>query len=331
MVLCLLTACDAAPYALRGAGRAAVEINQLWWFMLIVGTLIYVGVMGLLVRAYLRKRRGLPTHEQRPVTAAAADLERASGSGPRLIILGGIVMPAIVLAAVYAFTLETLWAISGQQRAEPLTIEVVGHQWWWEVRYPAQGIISANELYIPVGEPVRIELTSEDVIHSFWVPELHGKLDMIPGRTNSFWLEATEAGEYWGLCAEFCGIQHTNMLYLVIAEPAEEFDVWLQEQQRPPAAPTTDLARQGQQIFLDSACGSCHAIAGSDARGRLGPDLTHFASRRTLASGILENNLGNLSGWLINPQHIKPGNLMPSSDLSGPELQALLAYLKTLE
>ncbi len=332
LLLCLLTACDAAPSALRGAGRAAVEINQLWWFMLITGTVIYVGVMGLLLLAYRRRRnRKATTGESAPLTAAARDLEPSSASGIRMIVLGGIVMPSLVLSAVYAFTLETLWSISGQQRPEPLVIEVIGHQWWWEVRYPAQGIITANEIMLPVGQPVRIELTSEDVIHSFWVPELHGKLDMIPGRTNSFWLEATEAGEYWGLCAEFCGIQHANMLYLVIAQPQAEFDAWLTAQQSAPPAPTSDLARQGQQIFMDASCDSCHAIAGTAAAGRLGPDLTHLASRRTLASGILENNIGSLGGWIINPQHIKPGNLMPSNDLSGPQLQALLAYLATLD
>ncbi len=309
-----------------------MEINQLWWFMLITGTVIYVGVMGLLLLAYRRRRSDKVAVDVRePLTAAAQTLEPSTTGGTRMIVLGGIVMPSLVLSAVYAFTLETLWSISGQQRPEPLTIEVVGHQWWWEVRYPAQGIITANELYLPIGQPVRIELTSEDVIHSFWVPELHGKLDMIPGRTNSFWLEATEAGEYWGLCAEFCGIQHANMLYLVIAQPQAEFDAWLTAQQSPPSAPITKLASQGKQIFMDASCASCHAIAGTDAAGRLGPDLTHLASRRTLASGILENNIGSLGGWILNPQHIKAGNLMPSSDLSGPQLQALLAYLATLE
>ncbi len=337
--LCLLTACATAPSALRGAGRAAVEINQLWWFMLVTGSAIYVGVMSLLLMAYRRNRAAAPTDAtvstEAPLTAAARDLVPAAAGSTRLIILGGIVMPSIVLSAVYAFTLETLWSISGQfwgqQRPEPLTIEVIGHQWWWEVRYPAHGIITANELYLPVDQPVRIELTSEDVIHSFWVPELHGKLDMIPGRTNSFWLEANEPGDYWGICAEFCGIQHANMLYLVLARPQAAFDEWLAAQQVPPSAPTTELARQGQQIFFEATCDRCHAIAGTAAAGRLGPDLTHLASRRTLASGILDNNIGSLGGWILNPQHIKPGNLMPSSDLSGPELQALLAYLATLE
>jgi cytochrome c oxidase subunit 2 len=199
------------------------------------------------------------------------------------------------------------------------------------VVYPDQGIITANEIYIPVGEPVRIELTSEDVNHSFWVPELHGKLDMIPGRTNVFWLEAEQAGDFWGICAEFCGVQHANMLFLVIAQPADDFDTWLAAQQQAAVPPNDELTQFGHQIFIDASCDSCHAIAGTDAVGRLGPDLTHMASRRTLAAGILENNLGNLGGWIINPQHIKPGNLMPSSDLSGPELQALLAYLQSLE
>lgn len=322
LLSCGLTGCAAAPAIFDPKGRAAAEINQLWWLLLILGTLVFVGVMGYL--AWALYRRG----------ATANDLRAAPPrtlSSTRTVIWGGVVLPIAVLSVVYWATIETLRALADNRSVDPLTIVVTGHQWWWEVTYPDQGFITANELRIPVGEPVQIQLAAADVIHSFWVPQLHGKLDMIPGQTNTFWLEASEPGEYWGLCAEFCGIQHANMLFVVVAEEQAAFDAWLQGQQRPAPAPTTDLTVQGEALFWEAGCDQCHAIAGTPAVGRLGPDLTHLMSRRTLAAGILENNIGALGGWIANPQHVKPGNLMPASSLSGVELQALLAYLMTLE
>jgi cytochrome c oxidase subunit 2 len=211
-----------------------------------------------------------------------------------------------------------------------LTIEVIGHMWWWEVRYPDHEVTTANEIYIPAGQPVNIRLTTNDVIHSFWVPELNGKIDMIPGKTNTLWLQAAEPGIYRGLCTEFCGLQHAKMQYLVIAVPPNAFAQWVEAQRQPAPAPTDETTRLGQQIFLGSACVYCHAIRGTNASGQLGPDLTHIASRRTLGAGILPNNRGTLGGWTINSQHIKPGNRMPPMNLSGAELQALLDYLATL-
>jgi cytochrome c oxidase subunit 2 len=200
------------------------------------------------------------------------------------------------------------------------------------VRYPDQEFVTANEIHIPTDQPVQVRLTSDDVIHSFWIPELHGKMDMIPGVTNTFWIEASEPGIYWGVCTEFCGIQHAKMAFPLVAKPAEEFAAWVESQQQPAPAPETELTQNGQEIFLNSACIYCHAVEGTNATGDLGPDLTHFASRLTLGAGAFENNMGNLSGWIVDPQQMKPGNLMPaSSDLTGPELQALLAYLATLE
>lgn len=319
LVAVALTGCDTAPSIFDAAGRAATEINRLWWLLFGLGSAVYVAVMGYLLLALYRCRQ--------PPT----DNSVASGGSIRTVIWGGIILPVLILLIVYGFTVRTLWALVARPTADELVVEVIGHQWWWEVRYPSQTIITANELHLPVGQPVRIQLTSADVIHSFWVPELHGKLDMIPGRTNTFWLEADRPGAYWGICAEFCGTQHANMLFLVIATPPAQFAEWLAAQQQTPPAPTTALAQQGQQLFMNSACAQCHTIAGTPATGRLGPDLTHLAGRRTLAAGILENNVGNLGGWLMNPQHIKSGNLMPATLLTGEELQALLAYLQTLE
>jgi cytochrome c oxidase subunit 2 len=214
---------------------------------------------------------------------------------------------------------------------DALTIEVIGHQWWWEVRYPEQQLVTANEIHIPVGQPVTLKLTSADVIHSFWVPELHGKRDLIPGRVNDFWLQADEAGDYWGLCAEFCGTQHAKMLFVLVAEPPEMFEQWVAAQQTAAAEPTDTLTQQGFDIFMEAECGTCHQIRGTPASGDFGPDLTHFASRLTLGAGAARNTRGTLAGWVVDPHGIKPGNLMPSSDVSGKDLQPLLAYLESLE
>jgi cytochrome c oxidase subunit 2 len=210
-------------------------------------------------------------------------------------------------------------------------VEVTGRQWWWEVRYPESGVVTANEIRIPAGRPVRLVVTSGDVIHSVWIPELHGKIDMIPGRSNSQVIIADEPGEYRGECAEFCGAQHAKMQFIVVAEPPERFAAWLERQAQPANAPADAMQLEGREIFLGSACVYCHAVRGTNANSNFGPDLTHLASRRTLAAGMLANNRGNLSGWVLNPQQIKPGNKMPPTALSGEELNALLAYLESLE
>ena len=306
------------PSALDPQG-AARFIAELWWLLLGLGTIVFLVVMVYLIKALWRRQQGSPLDVPAPVGKT------------RAIVLGGIILPVIVLTVVLFATVRTLWALSSLTKADPLVIHVIGQQWWWEVQYPDHQFETANEIHIPVGEPVQIQLSSDNVIHSFWVPELHGKLDLIPGKPNTFWIQADRPGEYRGLCAEYCGVQHANMMFLVIAEPPEQFAAWLEAQRQPAAAPTDDLARQGQEIFMTSTCINCHAIAGTDATGDLGPDLTHLASRRTLGSAMIVNNVGNLGGWIADPQHIKPGNLMPPTpDLSGEGLQALLAYLQTL-
>jgi len=310
-----LVSCEAAPATFAPKGPAAAHIGRLWWIMFGAGTAVYLAVMMLMLLALFRSR------QKRPPAL----------NGRRLVVVGGLIVPLVVLVVVYGFTLTTLNALAPGQNQGELTIEVIGHQWWWEVRYPDHQITTANEIHIPVGQPVVFKLTSDDVIHSFWVPELHGKSDMIPGRVNDFWLQADEPGEYWGLCAEFCGTQHAKMLFVVVAEPVEQFEQWLTQQQQPAAVPSTELTRQGFALFIDSGCGNCHAIGGTEAAGDFGPDLTHFASRLTLGAGAVRNTKGALAGWVVDPHGIKPGNLMPSSDVSGAELQALLAYLETLE
>ncbi len=299
-------------------GPAAAHIADLWWFLLAAGGAVYLLTIGLLGVALFRRRR------QR---------ESADGMkiGSRIILYAGIVGTSVVLLVVFGYTVATLSALSTPRIFPGNTIHVVGHQWWWEVRYPHQQVTTANEIHIPVGTPVRVVLSSDDVIHSFWVPELHGKLDLVPGQTNEFWLQADQPGVYAGRCAEFCGVQHAKMGFIVVAESLEQFNAWMEVQRLPAPEPTESLALRGQQVFLGSACINCHAIAGTQATGNLGPDLTHLASRLTLAAATLPNNRGNLSGWIADPQHVKPGAFMPPAELTGSELQALLAYLATLE
>jgi cytochrome c oxidase subunit II len=212
----------------------------------------------------------------------------------------------------------------------PMPIEVVGHQWWWEFRYPEQGIITANELIIPVGRTVELKMSSADVIHSFWIPQLMGKQDVMPAHVNDLWFAAEEPGQYFGQCAEYCGIQHAQMRMNAIAHSPEDFAAWATRQQQP-AQPTTELAQQGAEVLAQNACVGCHTIAGTIAQGKVGPDLSHFGSRTTLAAGILQNTPENLARWLRNPQAVKPGNLMPNLNLSDQDIAALVAYLDSLK
>jgi cytochrome c oxidase subunit 2 len=219
--------------------------------------------------------------------------------------------------------------------ADALTVEITGNQWWWSVRYPntdaSRIAVSANEVHIPVGQPVRIRGTSNDVIHSFWVPNLQGKRDLIPSHITTDWIQADHAGRFRGQCAEFCGLQHAHMALWVVAEPADKFEAWLAHQLQPAATPIDPVRRRGQQVFLNSGCVLCHAVAGTTAAGELGPDLTHFASRSTIAAGTLPNNKGNLAGWIADPQNIKPGTRMATVPVNASDMQPLLEYLEGLQ
>jgi cytochrome c oxidase subunit 2 len=324
-LLCLLpllwlSGCAAeAPSALAPQSPAAERLAALWWFLFGLGSAIYLVVIALLLYALFRPRHN-----------SVANL-RWQQRGKGLILFGGALVPAVLLLVIYGVTLNALSVLAAAEGENNLTIEMIGHQWWWEIHYPDGQVTTANELHIPVGQPVTIRLSADDVIHSFWVPELNGKLDLIPGKTNLLSLQADKAGEYWGLCAEYCGIQHAKMLFVVVAQPEDEFDRWLEEQQAAAAEPADEQSRAGQAIFFEVGCDECHVIRGTAASGDLGPDLTHFASRRTLGAGIAPNNRGNLAGWIVDSHGLKPGNLMPPSELTGPQLQALLAYMETLK
>jgi cytochrome c oxidase subunit 2 len=242
---------------------------------------------------------------------------------------------AAILFVFLFFSYATGRAMTRRPPGEPLQIRVTGHQWWWEVEYrdslPQHWVTTANEIHVPVGKPVVFELVSGDVIHSFWVPNLAGKVDLISGQENSLWLRADSAGVYRGQCAEFCGYQHAKMAFEVIAEPPDRFAQWLVRQRDTAATPTNSAAQHGQQVFLSNQCVMCHAISGTAAGSRIGPDLTHFASRRTIAAGSLANTAGNLMGWIADPQTIKPGSRMPATGLSPQDLAAVAAYLETLK
>jgi cytochrome c oxidase subunit 2 len=217
---------------------------------------------------------------------------------------------------------------------DPVTIQVNGHQWWWEINYPNseadKTVNTANEIHVPVGVPVLIESTSSDVIHSFWAPNIHGKRDLMPGYTTDIWMQVDEPGRWRGQCAEFCGEQHAHMAFYIVAEPRAKYQQWLDAQVLSATEPGNAQTAHGREVFLTHACVLCHTIRGTTAGSRVGPDLTHIASRETIAAGSLPNNIGNLGGWIANPQSIKPGARMPPNPMASQDLTDLLAYLETL-
>jgi cytochrome c oxidase subunit II len=310
---------DDTQSTLRPHSHAARDIADLWWALLIGSAVIVFVVTLLVVIAALRSLT-------RRCEAAPEDSTRVKS----LVFAGGFAVPILVLATLLVLTLRTLPATSAPRGDTDLTVRVIGRQWFWDVVYPGRNVKTANEIHIPVGATVKLEARTDDVVHSFWVPQLNRKIDMIPGRTNSIVLRADRAGSYRGQCAEFCGYQHANMAFLVVAEPRAKFDAWLARESKPAPKPSGAEQRKGLQTFMSVGCSGCHAIAGTPADATVGPDLTHLASRETLAANTIPNTKGYLAGWILDPQHVKPGNRMPGLQLTGPQLDGLLAYLETL-
>ena len=307
--------------ALHPGGVQASHIADLWWLMFWTCTAVYVVVLGVL---FVALRRGRSRELTRPT------------DGQLIRWVGGATAATIVVLIGLLFaSVTTGRAIGSLSAADPLTVEITGYQWWWSVEYhhpnPSLRITTANELHIPVGRPVQITLKSSDVIHSFWVPNLHGKVDLVPGRQNIIWLQADTPGVYRGQCAEYCGLQHAHMAFSVVAESSDQFERWIVGQRQPAPPPTTDLTRQGLAVVESGPCAMCHTVRGTLAGGRMGPDLTHFATRSTIAAGTAPNTRGYLAGWIADPQGMKPGSRMPSTGLTSDQLQAVLAYLDTLK
>lgn len=313
---------------LHPAGPMAHAIGGLWWWMFWVAAAVYVIV--LIAFAYAALRRGRPVLGPEGV---AMPPEAAHGAMRRWVS-GGVGVTVLILFAFLFYDFGVGHALA-EHPDHALTIQITGHQWWWEVVYndpnPSKMLRTANEIHIPVGVPVQLVLTSTDVIHSFWAPNLNGKRDLVPGYVTSTWIQADTAGVYRGQCAEFCGYQHAKMALFIVAEPRQKFAAWLDAQRMAPPPPRDSLNLAGQKVFLAGPCANCHTIAGTNANGSIGPDLTHIGSRLTLAAGTIPNTRGNLAGWIVDPQSIKPGAVMPSNQLEAKDLQALINYLESLK
>lgn len=310
----MLTGCRGPASTLAPAGPAAQDILSLFWVLSAIAAAVYLLVLGALAIAIRRRRSS----------------SARGGWATAVVVAGGIVLPLLVLPALLFPSVRALAALTRGQPAH-LVVEIVGQRYWWELRYrnlDGTEMVTANELHVPQGRRVELRLRATDVIHSFWVPALQGKLDLVPGKTNVTWVQGDRVGTFPGQCAEYCGIQHALMRLLVVVQPPGEFDAWL-EAQRGPARPPGDVDR-AQQVFL-THCARCHVVRGTSASfGHIGPDLTHLMSRRTIAAGTLANARGDLASWIADPQAQKPGNLMPRIVLPPEDLHAVVDYLASL-
>jgi cytochrome c oxidase subunit II len=314
--------CGGSQSTLDPKSRASDQIATLWWWMLLIACVVFAGALGLIGIAWVRRRRpGLPL------------VEDSGGRNLGLVVLFGILIPITVNVAL--FIVANFFVIKQTEApaatTTPMTIQVIGRQWFWEVRYPGTGAVTANEIHIPARTRVNVVATTGDVIHSFWVPQLNRKIDMIPGRRNRILLSSDKPGRYRGQCAEFCGIEHARMaMYVYVQEPAA-FQRWLRGAAAGARPARTGLARSGAAAFTRDGCASCHAIRGTSARGQVGPDLTHVGSRASIAALTLPNTARALADWLRDPQHAKPGNRMPDLGLSAADIRSLVAYLQGLK
>ena len=307
------------PPAMDPAGPMSQPLNTLTWVLVAMVVVVSLVVVVALWLALFGPRRW-----------------RQKLGGEKLVLIAGFAFPAVVLTGLLIYGLTTTRQVSAEPRPGEMRVRVTGEMWWWRVAYlDGQGrevIQDANEIHIPVGQPVVFELESADVIHSFWVPRLGGKMDMIPGRRNILRLQADEAGAFGGQCAEYCGGPHALMGLVVVAHEPAEFAVWRANAVRPVAAVANPAFAAGAAVFDRSGCGACHTVRGTPYNGQAGPDLTHVGSRRTLGAGILPNNQGTMAGWISDSPAIKPGNRMPAYPvLTGQELRDVSAYLESLK
>jgi cytochrome c oxidase subunit 2 len=307
------------PTILKGAGLEGQDVAGLWWAMFALAAAVYVVVGGCVVYAILRGRWA-----RREAVIGRRFTDDA------FIVVGGIVVPVLILFTLGVLTVRTAIHARGSI-SSGVRVDVVARRWFWDVRYPASGVTTANEVRVPVGRAVTIRLTSPDVVHSFWVPDVAGKLDVIPGQTNYLRLTVTKPGTYLGECAEYCGIQHANMRFALVALPGAAFDRWLARRAAVVPAPAGELEARGEQVFTSEACAGCHTIKGTTAHGTFGPDLSDLGAREWLGALTVKNTPANLESWIVDPQSIKRGNVMPPTALDAADLRALVAYLESLK
>lgn len=304
------------------------DIEWLYWGIFWVLVAVFV----LMIAAFTRASAKSHVSGIRPLPVIENDeADRRAGWA----VWSALGITVITLFVILVISVVTGKRVEGLTSKNPVTIQVTGHQWWWEITYPNsqadQTITTANEIHVPINTPVVVLTNSADVIHSFWAPSITGKRDLLPGYSSAFWFEVDKAGVYRGQCAEFCGLQHAHMGFSVIAEPVDKFDAWKSQQLKPASDPPNAEAARGRDVFLTHACLMCHTIRGTDAGSRVGPDLTHVASRNMIAAETLPNTAGALGGWIVDPQRIKPGTKMTPNPLAPDDLQALIVYLKSLE
>jgi cytochrome c oxidase subunit 2 len=320
-------ATSGAHYVSDGAASQGRHIERLFSILFFVCLAIYVLV--ILFFAIGGRRTYTPEEEPLPVIK-----NPEADAVAQWWVAFAVGITTVLTFVILVLSIRTGTFVQDVAAQNSVTVNVSGHQWWWEVTYPdtqpQQTIFTANEIHVPVGERVAIVTNSVDVIHSFWAPSLTGKRDLIPGYSTAFSFTAERPGTYRGQCAEFCGLQHAHMGFTIVAQSPEEFEAWRQTQLRPAKEPQDALEQHGKDVFLTHPCVMCHAISGTTAGSHIGPDLTHFASRGEIAAGLLPNNAGSLAGWILDPQRMKPGTTMPPNNLSGEDLEALVTYLESL-
>jgi len=315
--------------SLNPVGPGAAHIEREFVLILWITGVVYCLVLVALMITVWRRRNTLATIPDAQPTSDADDRFASRA------VAGAMVITIVLLFIMLVGSFRTSHALGSMNYETALTINVIGHQWWWEVQYPNDSepykmVVAANEIHLPVGVPIRIHGTSTDVIHSFWAPNVQGKRDFIPGYETDVMMQVDEPGRWRGQCAEYCGEQHAHMSFYIVAESRNDYENWLSAQAQSAVQPSDPTTMHGQQVFLTHACVLCHSIRGTTAGSRVGPDLTHIASRSTIAAGELPGSIGNLGGWVLNAQAIKPGCRMPPNQMSGADLQDLLAYLETL-
>jgi cytochrome c oxidase subunit 2 len=292
-------------------------IFRLWVISLGIFGVIFLLVTGLIVYSLMKYRW----------REGDADPEQIAGQ--RTVEIVWTAIPLAIVVLLFVLTVKTM-GVSDPAPAPTPDLVIVGHQWWWEARYPGSGVVAANEIHIQTGKQYSVRLDSADVLHEFWVAQLARKMTTVPGRPNFIWLEADAPGTYPGSCSEFCGTQHAWMRFSVVAQSPADFAAWEQAQLHPPAPPSTSDAMAGEQIFMTMSCVNCHAISGTPAQAHVGPDLSHLASRAQIGAGLMDNTPENLQRWLRNPQDVKPGVLMPNFEFTENQVTAIAAYLETL-